>query len=120
VRGHDFYPPLVDLAKIPDLYATDGQAFEEKVCHIHYFTGGSDWYIAELDPSTGLAFGWARVNYPEGEWGYVHLVELEELYIVPTARQGYLTLPVLVERDLDFTPTRAADISVIAAQSESA
>ncbi|MFD9691872.1 DUF2958 domain-containing protein [Kitasatospora sp. NPDC059088] len=113
-RGHEFYPPFADLAKIPELYATDGQPFEQKVCHLHYFTGGSDWYIAEVDPSSGLAFGWARVNYPEGEWGYIHLVELEELYLTPAARPGALALPIMVERDLHFTPTRAADIPAIA------
>ncbi|MEY9846093.1 hypothetical protein ABH940_003178 [Streptacidiphilus sp. BW17] len=113
-RGHEFYPPFADLAKIPELYATDGQEFAGKVCHIHYFTGGSDWYIAELDPSSGLAFGWARVNYLTGEWGYIHLVELEELYLTPAARPGHLAVPILVERDLDFAPTRAADIPAIA------
>ncbi|MEU3562791.1 DUF2958 domain-containing protein [Kitasatospora sp. NPDC006786] len=112
-RGHEFYPPFADLEKIPELYATDGQSFEEKVLHIHYFTGGSDWYIAEVDPASGLAFGWARVNYPEGEWGYIHLVELEELYLTPTAKPGHLVLPIMVERDLDFTPTRAADIPAL-------
>lgn len=112
-RGHEFYPPFADLAKIPELYATDEQPFEEKVCYIHYFTGGSDWYIAEIDPATGLAFGWARINYPQGEWGYIHLVELEELYLAPDPRPEYLRLPILVERDLDFSPTRAADIPVI-------
>ena len=114
VRGHEFYPSFADLAKIPKLYATEGQPFEEKVCHIHYFTGGSDWYVAELDPANGLAFGWARVNYPEGEWGYIHLVELEELYLRLVARPGRLPVRILVERDLGFAPTRAADIPAIA------
>ncbi|MEV7925985.1 hypothetical protein [Kitasatospora sp. NPDC088779] len=113
-RGHEFYPPFADLATIPELYATDGQAVEEKTLHIHYFTGNSDWYIAEVDQSTGLAFGWARVNYPDGEWGYIHLVELEELYLKPAAQPGFLALPIMVERDIHFTPTRAADIPAIA------
>ncbi|MFC1442875.1 hypothetical protein ABUW04_31965 [Streptacidiphilus sp. N1-10] len=113
-RGHTFYPPFEDLAKIPALYATDGQAVEEKTIYLHYFTGGSDWYIAELDPKTGVAFGWARVNYPSGEWGYVNLIELEELCIAPRAvSQGGRLVgiypQILVERDLHFTPTLARD-----------
>ncbi|WP_052707822.1 DUF2958 domain-containing protein [Streptomyces rubellomurinus] len=113
-RGHEFYPPFADLAKIPELYATEGQPVDQKICHLHYFTGGSDWYIAEVDPASGLAFGWARVNYSEGEWGYIHLVELEELYLTPAVRPGSVALPILVERDLHFAPTRAADIPAIA------
>lgn len=113
-RGHAFYPPFDDLAKIPALYATDGQPFAEKTIHLHYFTANSDWFIAELDPTEGVAFGWARVNYPEGEWGYIHLVELEELALPPRlvvdadGKRG-LILPVLVERDLHFTPSPAAE-----------
>lgn len=112
-RGHAFYPPFVDLAKIPALYATENQRADEKVMHLHYFTGGCDWYIAELDPTEGLAYGWARVNYPVGEWGYIHLVELEELYRPPrvtmvNGRAG-LFAPIVVERDLLFRPAPAAD-----------
>ncbi|WP_052069536.1 DUF2958 domain-containing protein [Streptacidiphilus albus] len=114
IRGHAFYPPFAELAKIPGLYATEDQPVGDKVFHIHYFTGGSDWYIAEVDPSTGLAFGWARVNYPTGEWGYIHLVELEELCVTPSACQGQVAVPIIVERDLHFTPTRAASIPALA------
>ena len=113
-RGHAFYPSFEDLAKIPALYDTDSQPVDEKTIHLHYFTANADWYIAELDPTTGLAFGWASVNYPTGEWGYTHLVELEELCIAPRAvtragRPVGVIPTVLVERDLHFAPTLARD-----------
>ena len=113
-RGHAFYPDFEALAKIPALYATDGQPAGEKIIHLHYFSANADWYIAELDPTEGVAFGWARVNYPEGEWGYSHLVELEEL-CAPARAVSFggnpigIIPPVMVERDLHFTPLPAAE-----------
>lgn len=108
-RGHDFYPAFDVLADIPAIYATDEVVADEKLIHLHYFTGGSDWLIAELDPTTGEAFGWARVSYPVGEWGYIYLPELEQLALparrVPVAAgiDGIIP-PIVVERDLQFTP----------------
>lgn len=108
-RGHDFYPSFAELAKIPPLGQTDGLPAAEVKVHLHYFTANCDWYITELDPTDGTAFGWARVNYPEGEWGYVNLNELEELYI-PARRVALgIALPVIVERDLYFEPALATD-----------
>ena len=99
-RGHDFYPPFEQLAEIPALYATENTPTADKIVHLHYFVGACDWYICELDPTEGLAFGWARLGDPmNGEWGYIHLTELEEL------NSGLL----VVERDLYFAPKRAAD-----------
>lgn len=113
-RGHAFYPGFDALAEIPALYATDEVKAEKKTVHLHYFTGGCDWLIAELDPTTGEAFGWARVNYPVGEWGYIHLPELEQIAVpgrvVPMAEGATgIVLPVFVERDLDFTPRTFAE-----------
>ncbi len=108
-RGHAFYPSAESLEAIPGLYATDAVGAADKTIHLHYFTGGCDWLIAEFDRATGEAFGWARVNYPVGEWGYIYLPELEQIMIpgrrVPLGKgqTGY-QLPIIVERDLDFTP----------------
>jgi hypothetical protein len=108
-RGHDFYPPKADLAKVPALYATERTPAEDKIIRQHYFAGGSDWYVAELDPETGEAFGYAKqAAYPEGaEWGYVSLPELEQV----SAHHGL----VIAERDLDWEPRRFADIEKVTA-----
>jgi hypothetical protein len=70
--------------------------------HLHYFTGGCDWWIAEYDPATGAAFGYACLGDPAcAEWGYLDLSELEQVRV-----HGGL---LIVERDLHWTPTRASD-----------
>lgn len=101
-RGHDFMPPA-DL-EVPALYATDGTPAEAKLILLHYFSAAGDWWIAELDQETGLAFGYARLAaFPEGaEWGYVSLPELEAV----NAHHGL----VIVERDLDWTPRKFGEI----------
>src|ERR1035441_7366244 len=106
-RGHNFTPPRKVLAKIPALYATEEIPFEDKVIHLHYFSAGTDYYIAELSFEPGedgqsgrwLGFGYARLaNQPEGaEWGLIDITALEA--VKARSRQG---LPVLVERDKWF------------------
>lgn len=99
-RGHDFYPSPAVLATIPPLYSTDTTPATEKILHLHYFTGGCDWFIAEVDPTAGLAFGWAELTPGMGEWGYIPLPELEEV------NRGL----IIVERDLHWTPTAASAV----------
>jgi hypothetical protein len=99
LRGHDFFPPAAELATVPALYATEDVHFGEKVVYLHYFAAGSDWWICELDPRTGLAFGYACHNDPDNaEWGYIDLNELCSL-VIPVAP------PVIVERDLHWRAT---------------
>jgi hypothetical protein len=101
-RGHDFYPPTEQATAIPALYGTEDTAAGEKVLHLHYFAAACDWWIAEYDPATGTAFGYACLGDPQNaEWGYVSLAHLEQVSV----RSGFL----IVERDLHWTPVRAAD-----------
>lgn len=102
--GHAFYPPKTALDRIPALYDTDGTPLEHKTIHAHYFAAWGDWYVAELDPATGEAFGWARLGADDtqGEWGYMDLPALESF----RKERG---LPHFVERDLHFDPQAAAD-----------
>jgi hypothetical protein len=101
-RGHDFYPPDHQAAAIPALYGTEDTPTGDKVLHLHYFAAACDWWIAEYDPATGAAFGYASLGDPQNaEWGYLDLPELEQVSV----RSGLL----IVERDLHWTPTRAAD-----------
>lgn len=103
-RGHAFYPTKAVMGRIPALYATDGQPLEHKTVHAHYFAAWGDWYVVEVDPATGEAFGWARIGIDDhdGEWGYIDLPALESF------RQSS-GLPHLVERDMHFEPQTAAD-----------
>ncbi|MFI5808685.1 DUF2958 domain-containing protein [Streptomyces sp. NPDC051561] len=103
-RGHKFYPPESTLKKIPALYANEDVPLSEKVLHAHFFVGGCDWYVAELDPQSGLAFGWAHITH--GEWGMFSLPEMENISV-----RGLF----VVERDLYFDPAPATEIDRIPA-----
>ena len=65
---------------IPALYETDGNG--EAQCVLHYFDtlGSADWYIFELNPETGSAFGFTTLSGDitdlDAEWGYLWLPEL--------------------------------------------
>ena len=75
---------LDDMAQaidhIPQLYETDGN--NEAVCQLHYFdtAGSADWYIFEVDMTTGDAFGFVNLSGefddPYAEYGYVNVFEL--------------------------------------------
>ena len=107
MRGHDWLPTDLD---VPSLYATEATSVADKVIHLHYFVGACDWYIAELDAEHRVAFGYANLGDPQNaEWGYIDLNELRDL----TARHP-VGFPVVVERDLRWTPRRFSEIKEIA------
>lgn len=109
-RGHDFYPPANVLASVPALYDTEQVPAEDKTVHLHYFVADCDWWIAELDPDSGLAFGYLRLHGDDAnaEWGYVSLPELEAIYQPGQVRADTAGRPVrilprlIVERDLGW------------------
>lgn len=101
--GSDFYMHrILDLANqieaMPKTYEQDGKG-DEAIAHLHYFSGGSDWYITEKDVDGGVqqAYGYAILNGDDemAESGYISIEEL--------TRNG-------VELDLHFTPCRLAEI----------
>jgi len=49
IRGHSFYPADRLMERVPRLYATEEVDLEGKVVHLHYFVGGCDWYVMEVD-----------------------------------------------------------------------
>ncbi|KUN57278.1 hypothetical protein AQJ46_47865 [Streptomyces canus] len=103
-RGHDFYPTLAQRAAIPALYGTEDIPTPEKVVHLHYFGGACmNWFVTELDPSCGLAFGWAHIS--DGEWGYFLLPELESISYGPG---------LVIERDLYWEPKPVREVPQIA------
>jgi len=75
-------PSKERLAKIPKLYETENVPLAEKLIWLHFFIGGSDWYIAEYD-GDDLFWGYAILNgdYVNSEWGYISFSELKEIKI---------------------------------------
>jgi hypothetical protein len=60
------------VARVPKLYGQDG--IKDKVIYLHYFYGNQDWYVAEMDKSTGECFGYADFGYG-AELGYMSIPE---------------------------------------------
>lgn len=65
-------PSQGDLAMLPALYSTEPIPPAKKLIHIHFFLGGSDWYVAEYDSKERLFFGFVVLNgdHEIAEWGY--------------------------------------------------
>ena len=67
------------LETMPKTYETDGQGDNAPVT-LHYFKGGSDWYITERDMESEQlqAFGFACLNgdTQNAELGYINIQEL--------------------------------------------
>ena len=98
-------PTFRQLAKIPNLYETEGTPLGEKLIHMHFYIGNSDWYIAEYDRDD-IFFGYAILggDHEMAEWGYVSYRELRELNVPP----GFE-----VERDLHWKPRKVGEIEKI-------
>jgi hypothetical protein len=84
-RGEEkqfFFHKLAELAHVtttmPKVYEQDGKG-DNALAHLHYFTGGCDWYITERDTSheQHQAFGLADLGYGP-ELGYISITELIE------------------------------------------
>ena len=91
-----FFNKLVEMADLiasmPETYGQDG--VKDPVAYLHYFLGGSDFYITEKDNNFDgagqvQAFGLANLGYG-GELGYISISELIannielDLYFEPT------------------------------------
>ncbi len=75
-------PAKERLNKIPKLYETEKLPLNNKLTYLHFFIGGSDWYIAEYD-GEDIFFGYAVLNGDTdcAEWGYISFAELKEIEI---------------------------------------
>ena len=75
-------PSKERLSKIPKLYETENVPLADKLVYLHFFIGGSDWYIAEYD-GDDLLWGYAILNGDDinAEWGYISFSELKEIKI---------------------------------------
>ena len=75
-------PTKERLDEIPRLYETENIPLEDKEIYLHFFIGGSDWYIAEYD-GEDLFFGFTILNgdLQYAEWGYISFNDLKKLKI---------------------------------------
>ncbi len=69
------------IASMPVTYEQDG-AGDDAMVYLHYFFGGSDWYITEKDVLSGVsqAFGFTVLNGDMvfAELGYISIAELTD------------------------------------------
>lgn len=74
-------PSQERLDKIPRLHETEDIPLDETMIHLHFFFGGSDWYIAEYDGKDTF-FGYAILNGDvfNSEWGYISFNELQKIH----------------------------------------
>lgn len=67
------------LVAMPKTREQDGEGVDP-VVHLHYFIGGSDWYIVEQDEIGGVdqAYGFVILNgdHQGAELGYVSIAEI--------------------------------------------
>jgi len=75
-------PTKARLSKIPKLYETEHVHLKEKLIYLHFFLGGSDWFICEYD-GDDLFWGFAILNndLEMAEWGYVSFSELKSIKV---------------------------------------
>jgi hypothetical protein len=63
------------IAAMPKLYEADGLG-DRAMVMLHYFAGGADWYLYELDRETLEAFGLADLGFGFPELGYIPVPEI--------------------------------------------
>ncbi|MFA6100412.1 MAG: hypothetical protein WC750_06125 [Patescibacteria group bacterium] len=98
-------PTEKQLSAIPAMYSTENVPLKDKVIHMHFFLGGSDWYVAEYDPKERMFFGFVILNNDLecAEWGPFSYDELK------TLRAGF----VQMDRDRHWTIRPAGEVDNI-------
>ncbi len=119
LRGHEFWPAKYEVDAIPDLFDTDGVGrLGDRMVYLHYFLGGTDWWVIELNAKKGLAFGFVRLyGYDDSAaWGMIDLAMLAEIH-EPTFSyrcewnfEFMSRATLMVKRDLQFQPRPAREV----------
>ena len=95
-----------EINTIPRLYAQDGKGMNATV-FAHIFGPVGDWWITEIDEEGTEAFGYTKLSsFPDGEWGYINISELQEI-----ANQFFEKKDIryLLERDEYWTEKPMSD-----------
>jgi hypothetical protein len=122
-EGQFFLSLLKDLEdkilKMPKPYETTEQGIDAPVS-LHYFQGGSDWYIVEKDSSEEQlqAFGYACLNGDKinAEMGYINIEELIkcdvefDLYWTPTALRNVIDKKYITIEESSYETYEEADL----------
>lgn len=98
-------PSEKELRKLPPLYATENQDWQETMIHEHFFLGGCDWYMAEYSPEERIFFCYAILNddFVNSEWGYTSFDELREINV-----RGFE-----IDRDMHWKVRKAGEVDRI-------
>lgn len=109
-RGHAFLPPREVLNAIPEYYDTERTEAAMKRIWVHYFVGGCDWWLAELDRVDWIGYGAVDIGHG-AEWGPFSLTELERVsadgrIITNRETMAMRRVPglLIVERDCHWEP----------------
>ena len=99
-------PAESELAELCEIPIAENTPLEERVIHMHFFLGNSDWYVSAYDPQRRMFSGYVIPNndYEKAGWGQFSLEELDRLRSDPHGE---------VVRNLDWKPTRAMDVDRI-------
>jgi len=75
-------PTAAQLASIPGLYQTEDIPLKQKLIHLHFFIGGTDFYICEYN-GTDTFWGFAILNgdYEMAEFGNIDFEELKSIRV---------------------------------------
>ena len=75
-------PSKERLEKIPRLYETEEISLKDKIIHLHFFLGDTDWFVSEFDGQDKF-FGFVCLNgdLEMAEWGYFDLADLKSIRI---------------------------------------
>ena len=109
-------PTEKELAAISRLYETEDVTAKDKLIHLRFFIGGSDWFICKFDGEYTF-FGFACLNgwTDLAEWGYISFKELRQLKVeAPVSINGQKALiPLEVDRDLYWISRKSFNVSLI-------
>lgn len=104
LRGHDFFPPILEVAAIPSIIEARTTPPAERLLRVHYFTAYCDWFVAGFDPRTGIAYGYIDEPGPElHDWAHFDLTVLCRTVIACEP-------PVVVWRDQEWRPQPARTV----------
>jgi ribosomal protein S27E len=73
-------PSASQLASLPQLYQTEDIQLKDKLVYLHFFIGGTDFYICEYN-GTDTFWGFVILNgdYEMAEFGYINFDELKSI-----------------------------------------
>ena len=114
IRKGKFFPKSKVIKNIPPLWNTDDANLKATVIYLHYYNANADFYVAELDPKTNTAWGYARIaGQPVGKWGAFNLNDLADYGKDASTEPDLWNIGGPIERDESWTPTPAGQIPKI-------